>query len=82
MKMEKIIRTVKIKSVTGISLADPRVEAGKIAGGGIYEITNVPDNISDSDLILEFKDTTNMTWLFSKRYAIDFNELGIGKIIR
>ena len=48
------------------------------------KIINIPDTVSDTDVIDLFGSTVDLTWLLRKkpRLVFDFSELGIGKIIR
>lgn len=50
----------------------------------IYEITGVPDNVSDQRAARLFESTADVTWLGGgrARYVFDFGELGEGRIIR
>jgi hypothetical protein len=50
------------------------------------EITGVPDDITDSAVVLAWRDTINLSWLGQEekdsRHTFAFSEIGRGKIVR
>ena len=50
----------------------------------IRKIMNIPDEVTDQNVIHDFQHTVDITWLGGKtgRLEFDYNELGEGKIIR
>lgn len=87
------MRSLKIKttcSCDGNSLAVDIVPADSDLGDSrdrsvqIREIINIPDSVTDREVVELFQHTVDLTWLNgqSARMCFDFSELGIGKIIR
>ena len=86
----EITRSVKVKfstnGVTGLhSLAHPLAKPGTVrkASVQIAEITDVPAEVSDLDVVRLWSVTCDCTWLAKGegRHVFKFSELGAGRLI-
>lgn len=50
------MRTIKLKIFNGLTLAHPQAPLGKTpSGAAIYEVTNVPDGITNVQVVLHYR---------------------------
>ena len=89
------MRQVMIKTLcsgrsTGETLAHPQAVLGNYNNCGlqIRAINNVPDQVSNAQVLVAFRATADLSWLKSlnpdgnPRLEYDYSEIGTGKIIR
>ena len=77
------MRTLKLKhtekSMGKLSMQHPGAKPGFCRGVFTIEITDIPDNVADSEVISVADETTFLT---KDRYTFSYSEIGRGKIIR
>jgi len=82
------MRDVKIKTVYGknsarVTLAHPQAALGSIGSVQIQQVNNIPGGISNADIVRLFSQTADVSYLYGEpRTEFDFEELGVGKILR
>jgi hypothetical protein len=82
------MRTIKIKvGQTGAcTLFNPLAKTGRVPGGLIKAVEEVPDEIGDAEAVRIFSQTADATWLSDPervgRRVFRFSELGPGKLIK
>jgi hypothetical protein len=81
------MRTVKVRCLPeGMrsTLVHPSTPLG-VGECPVQEIQNVPDEVTNAELIRLWDRTADLTWLSRRghgRLSFDYSELGVGKIIR
>lgn len=76
--MKQVMLKCTESSYGKLSLQNPNVKVGEQGHVHNYLITEVPDNIPDSMVML----LANQTCFTSNKYQAKFSEIGIGKIVR
>lgn len=84
------MKTIKVKTVCGdnhayTTLTHPMAPLGDNHDASVQtrQINNIPDGISNADVVRLFSLTADVSYLYGQqRLEFDYKELGVGRIIR